>query len=182
MLRFLLHALTYSSIIVRGQEQPMMATVHLGGPDGRLIFGDERDITVQRSGPGQVSVHGQLLLRDGDPVDEAEAAHKKFVESKVNQVQTQVDLVKTTADTALEWAMSSLSLNGGTLSGKLVLSAEDPPVADHDAASKKYVLDTVNGAVEAVVLDSGAVIVSNDVDSISNTTAASSLVVKTVHD
>lgn len=175
MLSFLLNAL-YSIVVVIGQDQPMMATIHLDGPDGQLIFGDDMDVTVYRSGPGQVSLRGQLLLREGDPTSQNEATTKQFVEEQVSQVQTQVDSVKTTADSALELAVSSLPLNGGTLTGKLVLSAEDPPVNDHDAASKKFVLDTVSQAV----LDSSNVLLSDAVDSLSSVTAASSLAVNTV--
>lgn len=49
---------------------------------------------------------------------------------------------------------------------------------DHDATSKKFVMDTVAQAV----LDSGNVILSDDINSTSYTTFASSLTVKTVRD
>ena len=99
---------------------------------------------------GAVIPTGTALTVTDAPVNNTDAANKKYVDDEISGLASDTRLVHTTGDESIageKTFSSAVSLAGGaSVPTNKVLTITDAPTANTDAANKKYVDDTVAGS------------------------------------
>ena len=136
------NTMTATNIIVKGTSDAS-ASIKVTGDASR----SELDLNDASNNP--------VVLKGVDtPADNNDAANKQYVDTvdtKVTNLQSEVDRVKNTVTNITNGSteLPYLPIAGGTLTGTLTLSGE--PVTDNDAVTKAYVDKATNNLEEVTV-------------------------------